>query len=296
MKISDNISSCDHNTHSMSGKNILITGSTGFIGRNLIATDASNNYISLTRDILDLSKPFPRPLDVPGFNPAVDGIDTVIHLATPRIIHAFDPITAHNLFTVNVSATQELLEYAHGIGANKFIYISTGNVGREQKPSFYTISKQCGEMVSEYYREYMHVTILRPIYVYGVGQETNKLIPRLINSVKNGDPIYLNGGKYGDYISPTYIYDMVSCIRGAIDFDGGITTDVSGNEGVCLRDIAEYIGELIGKDPIFEYREENSATMIGDMLYQQLLFKPVVSWKDGVAWVVKILMGYNYDN
>lgn len=274
----------------MSGKNILITGSTGFIGRNLIATDTKNTYIPLTRNILDLSKPFPRPLDIPGFEPELNSVDTVIHLAIPRIIHQFDPITSHILFMVNVSATQELLEYSHGVGANKFIFVSTGNVNRERNPSFYTVTKKCGETIAEYYRNYMHVTILRPIYVYGVGQEPNRLIPKLIQSVKNGEPIYLNGGRYGNFISPIYIDDMVSCLRGAIDFDGGVTVDVSGNEGVCLRDIAEYIGELVGKDPVFEQREEEHVTMVGDMLYQQLLFKPQVSWKDGIKRVLDSLL------
>jgi nucleoside-diphosphate-sugar epimerase len=273
----------------MSGKSILITGSTGFIGRNLIATDTSHTYIPLTRDIVDLSQPFPRPLVIPGVDRDTTFIDTVIHLAIPRIIHQFDPITARELFMVNVSATQELLEYAHGVGAWKFIYMSSGNVEYETDPSFYTVTKKCGEKIAKYYRNYMHVTILRPIYVYGVGQEPNRLIPKLIRSVQQGDPVYLNGGGTGNIINPVYIDDMVSCMQAAIDFQGNGTIVVSGSQPVSLWDIAEYIGDLVGKDPVFEHRDDVCVVMEGEPWHQRVLFQPKVSWQEGIKRVVDSL-------
>jgi UDP-glucose 4-epimerase len=266
----------------MSGKNILITGSTGFIGRNLIAKDTSNNYIQLNRDICDLSKPISF-LKLPSID-----IDVVIHLATSRHIHEF-PQYARDIFMINVSATQDLLEYSQLSGVKKFILISTENVGTEIYPSFYTTTKICAELLVESYRRFMDIIILRPIYVYGPGQETNRLIPRMIDNILNQRPIFLNGLN-GIYISPIYIDDMVTCIQKSIDYQGRFPCfTVSGYEDITIRDIAEYIGELVGIDPIFEQKPNSdiSIDMFAKTLFMEELCMPKVSTKDGISRVIK---------
>src|SRR5690606_28137079 len=104
-------------------------------------------------------------------------------------------------------STLKLLDYARHQGARTFIYASSGGIynagshlcsedaniyiGRDL--GFYINSKLCSEILIESYAEHMTVIILRFFFVYGPGQRTSMLIPRLVQSVYEGKIITLDG-------------------------------------------------------------------------------------------------------
>jgi nucleoside-diphosphate-sugar epimerase len=57
------------------------------------------------------------------------------------------------------------------------------------------------EIIAENYAPYMNIVILRFFFVYGPRQNTTMLIPRLIRSIKEGNPIILQGSN-GIRINP----------------------------------------------------------------------------------------------
>ena len=112
-------------------KKVLITGSTGLIGYEVIkqlldkwtvyaVSRRSNEYLSTHTEqiICDLSQDINTSL----FS---EHVDAVIHLAQSEHFRNF-PEKSEDIFTVNTLTTLKLLEYARKAGARNFILASSG--------------------------------------------------------------------------------------------------------------------------------------------------------------------------
>ena len=168
---------------------ILLTGGTGFLGGRVVERLADDHELfGLARRAgndprvewidHDLAEPL-RATELP------DSIDTVAHLAQSRRYREF-PEGASDVVAVNVRATADLLEWARGAGAARFVFTSTGSVydpgemAREDDPlaprrggaalSHYVNSKLAAEALVASYTAVFAVTVLRPFWIYGPGQ------------------------------------------------------------------------------------------------------------------------------
>jgi nucleoside-diphosphate-sugar epimerase len=93
------------------------------------------------------------------------------------------------------------------------------------------------------------VVALRLFAPYGPGQ-VDRLIPRLIESVRNGSPIMLSRG--GEpRLRPIFISDLVEVFAQAVSGAGSGVVNVAGPTTVSIRDIAELAGEVLGRSPVF---------------------------------------------
>src|SRR5258706_11703194 len=110
---------------------ILLTGGSGYIGRNLLRLWNGNH------EVYALSRQKPDSDETKGIqwietdlekgfsaNELPKTIDAVVHLAQAR---ARFPAEAKELFTVNVASTQGLADYARRAAAKSFIMASSGN-------------------------------------------------------------------------------------------------------------------------------------------------------------------------
>ncbi|MDZ4241551.1 MAG: NAD-dependent epimerase/dehydratase family protein, partial [Candidatus Omnitrophota bacterium] len=197
-------------------KTCLLTGGTGLIGSQLLGElpDKGWNIIALTRrgshghhpgkgrGIQHISCDFSRDenrTEWPG------KVDAVIHLAQSERFRDF-PEHAEEIFRVNTLSTLSLLDHARSSGAKTFIYASSGGIyGTSAQPlkeepfspslqmEFYPATKICSEMLCQAYRQHLRVIILRFFFVYGPGQRPAMLIPRMVNSVRDGKPVTLQG-------------------------------------------------------------------------------------------------------
>lgn len=281
---------------------ILVTGGTGLIGRNLLPVLADRGRVWATTHGAggphvpgvrwiehDLAAP-ELPRDLP------ERIDTVIHLAQSSRFREF-PDQAHDIFGVNVASTVALLDWARRAGARRFIYASSGGIYghgeqefREDDPihatrplGFYLASKQCGELLVESYAEQFTVVILRFFFVYGRDQRPSMLIPRLVQSVVEGRPVLLQGGD-GLRLNPTHVSDAVRAVVGALELEESHKINVAGPEVLTLRDVAETIGRQVGREPVFETRPDQTPShLVGDIgKMSRLLGAPTVRFDDGV--------------
>jgi len=243
---------------------ILLTGASGFVGGHLapVLVERGHDLTCAVRDPsayeappgatvlrLDLSRPF------------ADGLpesDAVIHLAQANVRF---PDSANELFRVNSASTQELLDYARRVGAERFLFASTGSVyGFGERPfletdplsfhDYYAVTKSVGEHLVTQYRPFLRTGIVRLVVPYGPGQ-VSRMIPRLIERVSAGEPVTLSDGGR-PRLNPIYIDDVVRVLVGWLEQPDHVLVNVGGDEAVGVRELAELIGEAVERAPVFE--------------------------------------------
>src|SRR5207237_3053965 len=166
----------------------------------------------------DLENPV-IPRDLP------DRIDAVAHLAQARHYRNF-PDDAPEMFRVNVNATAALLEYGRQARASVFCLVSSGTVseryvGRisEDAPVAPTrhlgASKLAAETLERPYADLFDVSILRLFFPYGPRQ-TERLVPDVIERVRNGTPVQLASDGEGLRLVPTFVDDIAAVIETAL--------------------------------------------------------------------------------
>jgi len=114
---------------------ILITGANGLVGSALVAMLNSQGFsvVPLVRTAhLDSQvdyTPVGDLLDFDDWEPLLQGVDVIIHLAAK--VHQPEPVPEQDYFSVNVDATIKIASAARQAGIRRFIYLSTVKVNGE---------------------------------------------------------------------------------------------------------------------------------------------------------------------
>lgn len=255
---------------------ILLTGASGFIGTRLLPILAERHEvvtIGRTRAVgsgehveHDLLLPLDRAR-LPG------RLDAVVHLAQSRSYRDF-PEQADDIFSVNVQATFNLLEYARESGAGSFVFASTGGVYGysyerlvETDPvnplNFYLTSKYAAELLIGNYRLFFDTVVFRFFFVYGPGQ-ARMLIPTLLERVQAGEPITVEG-EPGLRINPIYIDDALDVFERALALERSDLFNVAGDEVVAIDELVRVMGRVVGREPEIRYSESSyDGDLVGD--------------------------------
>ncbi|MEW6096968.1 MAG: NAD(P)-dependent oxidoreductase [bacterium] len=279
---------------------ILITGATGFIGSNLVKfLSEGNNLYCLTRSEINLPegnnvKWIRQDLsDDLSYSRLPKNLDVIIHLAQSRHYKEF-PKEVFDIFDINVRSTLTLLEYGRKVGIKKIILASSGGIyGYSYEKfaessiitpvNFYLSSKYCAELLTANYKDYFSTVVFRLFFVYGEGQK-NMLFPRLIESIKNDQPISIYG-KEGVKINPIYIRDVVKTFKSALDYSVKGIFNIGGDEEISIKALAELIGKSIGKKPKFTYQQTAyPGDILGDNSKMKAILKvsPEINLKEGI--------------
>jgi UDP-glucose 4-epimerase len=281
----------------------LITGSNGLIGSALTANlkQHSHNTVlgvshSVPSDSSIIHIDFNEPWDI---SVLPNKMDVIIHLAQSEKFRDF-PMSAENVFEVNTRSTLKLLEYARNAGVKKFIFASSGGVYgnsdtsfNEESPllpnkdlGFYLTTKFCSELLVENYAPFFDVNILRFFFVFGEGQKKNMLIPRLIESVRTGKAITLQG-KEGIKINPVYVDDAAETIAKIIEQPGSYNINIGGSEIVSIKELGELIGKQTGIMPVFEYQSNEVKNLIADISKMKKLHSPAISLEKAIQKLIE---------
>jgi len=211
-------------------KNILISGATGFIGERLVgAVDANIRVLSRKKQsnyetvVCDLKSEV-----IP--NNALDGVNTVFHLA--GFAHDLSDATKiQNIYQkVNVDATIRLAKLAVKSNVNRFIFVSSVKAGGGSNFGVCVSEKDQGDPEGIYGKTKreaelkllkigkesdMHVSIIRPSLVYGPNVKGN--LQLMLSGIARGwfPPLPETGNKR----SMIHVDDLVRAILLVADDD-----------------------------------------------------------------------------
>lgn len=277
----------------MNNDKILITGANGLLGRQLttMLIEECCEVYSITHTVPYNPIPGAHYITVDfsanwSNNILPQKIDKIIHLAQSSNFRDF-PNSALDVFKVNIDSTARLLDYAHRVGVNQFIYASSGGVYgngtqafKENAPivphgklGYYLGSKTCGEILVQSYASVFQVTVVRPFFMYGPGQNRNMLIPRLFDSVRLNKPISLQGDN-GIRINPIHVDDASAAMVAALSLDESSTFNIAGPEVLSLRDICESMGAYLGIKPILIQLTGEPSDLVADIsaMHEKLIY------------------------
>jgi len=257
---------------------ILVTGAGGFLGRHLVRRLASAGH-----EVIALIRRDPPPehrsfladegvealmLDLARFQTSElpRRVDAVYSLAQSEHFRNF-PERAEEIFAVNVTANLRLMQWAATAKVRKFVLASSGGIygnrghafltetdllAVDSPLGFYLGTKLCSEVLFQNYRHYFETAaILRPFFIYGPGQRRGMLVQRLIESVRIGKPVHLQGTD-GLRLNPVFVEDAAAAFAAALHLPGCHVINVAGPDTLSLREIADRIGQAVGRAPVFE--------------------------------------------
>jgi UDP-glucose 4-epimerase len=255
---------------------VLVTGASGLIGSRLVArlAERGDEVHALVREPATAPREaywvVAHDLREPLGPETIPAVDAIVHLAHHP--HVAVPEHATALYRLNTMSTQELLEAARRVGARRFVYASSGAVYgfsdaplRETEPprarDLYALTKLHAEELVRAYGEFFEPVVVRPFFPYGPGQ-TGRLVSGLIERVRGGEPVTLReGGR--PRCNPIYVDDAVRAFVAALDGPAPNLVNVAGGEVVSIAELAEAIGRVVGREPVFA---EDASPAEGDLV------------------------------
>ena len=232
---------------------ILVTGASGFLGKNLLKRLTTKyKVIGVNSEKYNL---LTNPLSLDIFVKE-NNISTIIHLANPRI------------YTLNIALGDSLVMLKNvlelcRINDIKLIYISSWEVysgyntekllADESLPLFprgsYGESKWLSEqLITQYSKMYgLKYNIIRSSPIYGLDSDKPKFIYNFLNKAKKNETItthkYVNGFPNVDLLHQE---DIVDAIEKTIDINGNNVFNIGGGMSLNTNEIAKFIVESLG--------------------------------------------------
>ena len=247
---------------------VLVTGATGFVGRELIPRLFNSGVAVRTSSRSNC--PFPGGEHVASdLEQATDlshltaGCDAVIHLAALTHGRASLARTPQAFHRINVDGTRKLLDAALRTSVRRFVYVSSIKVSGEctdgRRPftaddpanpqDDYGSSKLAAELLirSALASTAMDFTIVRPPLVYGPGAKAN--FAAIARAVRLGYPLPLKSVRNArSFVSVQNLADLLVAVTGSTRASRR-TFVVSDGHDLSTPDLAKAIGAAVGVAP-----------------------------------------------
>ena len=239
---------------------MLVTGATGFIGwrlsQVLVALGANVTGVSRSASVANLPTDVqPLAIDLTereSVNVALgsDRYDAVVHLAGHVTGRPHRELVMPTLYA-NLIGTVNLLDAISSVGCGRFVYSGSSEEPRvnDVPKSPYAAAKSSADAYVRMFHALFGVpaVVLRLFLTYGPRQESSKLVPFSIHSLRKGStPSLLGPDNSCDAI---YVDDVVRCILKAVVAPPGIegaTFDVGSGSSISLRELVRQITQLMG--------------------------------------------------
>jgi len=245
--------------------NILVTGATGFIGKEVVQALREHSLKLIYRDRITDSLHDCYQKDISGstsFSECLEGIETIVHTAAK--VHQLKDKkgeTESNYYKVNRDGTLNLAKQAAESGVGHFVFLSSIKVNGEttepgkvfsiyDKPApadDYARSKYEAETgLLEISKETgMQVSIIRPPLVYGPDVKAN--FAMLMRVVKMGLPLPVGSAtNKRSLVSVWNLVDLIkSCIQRPSQHSGVYL--VSDDEDLSTPKLIKLMSKALGK-------------------------------------------------
>jgi nucleoside-diphosphate-sugar epimerase len=274
--------------------NALVTGGAGFIGSHLserlldqgasvVAVDCFTDYYprAIKERNIHTLRPHPRYRFVEGALAALDleallsGITHVFHLAAQAGVRKSWGRDFKTYTTLNVDATQLLLEACVGRAIERVVYASSSSVYGDdvrlpmredmllQPVSPYGVTKLAAEHLCHlYFANHGVPTVsLRYFTVYGPRQRPDMGFHRFFTALLEGQPVT----QYGDGLQTrdfTFVADAVAATAAAAvrGVPGGVY-NIGGGSRVSLRDVFDMVTRVSGRPLVIDRQPAQKGDM-----------------------------------
>lgn len=271
---------------------VLVTGASGFVGARLVK--------ALRAEGRDVLVPAREALDVAADRFPEVRVDQVIHLAA----RTFVPDSWREpeaFYRVNAQGTVNVLGYCRRIDA-PLVFVSAYCYGtpsslpiaesaplRPNNP--YALSKCAAEKACRFYAEHFdtRVTILRPFNLYGPGQASHFLVPRIVDQAlddSHSQIVVEDDTPRRDYV---HVDDLVAAIRLICAASGPPAIyNVGSGASHSVAEIADIVLSIAGVDKPVVSRGNRRPNEIADVVadisaIRRLGWSPAIRLADGLA-------------
>lgn len=273
----------------LKGKRILVTGSNGFVGKNLVEELQRQDA-----EVLTLSDHSGHRIDIRDQKIAkeIQDIDIVYHLAAKTYVpYSFEK--PRETYEVNLLGTLNILDMCRSNNIEKIIFASSYVYGQPQylpinekhplQPTNpYMRSKVLGEeLCRAYYADFgVKCIILRSFNIYGPDQNMNFLIPSIIIQLQNGKIELKDQEPKRDFI---YISDVIGAYIKAGEFNGDFDVfNIGYGKSYSVKEIVDKIIQIYGKDVKVKYTNERRKNEIMDTVSDIKNVREKLGWKPDV--------------
>ncbi len=266
---------------------VLVTGGSGFVGRRLVEVlrNQGTEVYAPRRNALDVSA---------GTFPDLS-VDWVIHLAGRTFVPASWSEPA-DFYRVNTLGTVNVLDYCRRTQA-RLIYVSGYCYGipeslpipetAPRKPNNpYAFSKSAAEDACRFFSEALQtsVMIVRPFNIYGPGQQSNFLIPHIVEQAI--DPA--TSAIVVEDDTPRRDYVHLDDVIGAIESlrrnpTSGATFNVGSGESHSVREVAQMACSAADVDKAIVSRGKKRVNDIPDVIADISAIRAATGWAPCIA-------------
>ena len=270
-------------------KRILVTGSNGFVGKNLVERLKRQGA-----EVLTLADHDGRRIDIRDQKRVmriineIRNIDIVYHLAAISSV-PFSIENPRETYEVNVLGTLNVLELCRVCDVKKIVFASSYLYGSPQympidenyplQPTNpYARSKMLGEELCRAYNTDFEVkcVILRPFNIYGGGQNANFLIPRIIGQLQYRKIKLKDPKPKRDFI---YISDMINAFIKSAMFGGSFGVfNIGYGKSYSVEEIVDRIVRLYGENVKVVYSGERRKHEVMDTVADIRKAKELMGW------------------
>lgn len=272
---------------------VLLTGSSGFVGKNVLA------YLR-KKTGWDIDCPSTKEL----FNELEDRgrYDYIVHLASASSVEQSvkDPVP---FIMQNINSLTTVLEYARKYPPDVFLHFSTVEVYNVTNP--YAASKAAQEeVVNAYWKTYgIPAVILRSSNIVGPGQTPDKFVPKIVEQIKNSEEvtIYAAQGKLGmrEYNPVGNVADAILFLIKSYPFqnyrqpsDFPIHFDLTGGKRLTNLKMAQIVAHLLRRPLKYRVIEPHHvrptyarALVPSGTKLSALGWKPPQTLYEGLIWI-----------
>lgn len=283
-------------------KTVLITGSTGFIGRAL-----KERLLGEGCEILEMNSDRDVTMPENFLTFECERIDHVFHLAGKTFVPESwtDPAL---FYRQNVLGTVNALDFCrrHGISLT---YVSAYVYGQPEKLPIsedhpvkpnnpYAHSKFLAEKACEFYSSEfgLSIVILRPFNVYGDGQGERFLIPLIIKQAREGKEIRVKElTSRRDWV---YIDDLVDALVLSMRQPGGFKVyNIGSGRSKSVKEVIDTVQKIIGNaTPVVSEsaaRKNEIDDTVADITRaaEELDWRPKTSFENGIKKTIEAFRG-----
>jgi nucleoside-diphosphate-sugar epimerase len=267
---------------------IAVTGSNGFVGRNLISFLKKSNDEIIELDLL-------KGIDITNQNDCsnIPAFDVVVHLAA-KIFVPDSYKLPHDFYFTNYIGTLNMLELCRKFNA-RMIFASSYVYGNPQYLPIdenhplvafnpYADSKIQGENLCRSYHNFFGIKtiIVRPFNLFGRGQHNIFLISSILEQAKTGTINLQSSKPRRDYI---YIDDMVAAYikmiyNTQINFE---IFNIGSGKSYSVKEIAEMINNEYGNKLHIKFSNLERLNEVENTVSDIQRAKSILKWEPQIT-------------